>query len=84
MSRIKNLRIIKHFKDCVNHKIHGVYMFDVGDEEDVIVIRHDEEIKNFAFWLGKPISECLKNIRQDLADELMAEVEKAVKERDNQ
>ena len=78
MSRIKNLRIIKHFEDCVCHKIHGIYMFDIDgsdDWKDTIVIRHDEEIKNFSFWLGEPISECLKNIRKEVADELIECVE---------
>lgn len=82
MSRIKNLRIIKHFEDNVHHKIHGIYMFDFngagGYWKDEIVVRHDEEIKNFSFLLGQPISECLRNIKQDVVDELITEVEKAI------
>lgn len=82
MSRIKNLRIIKHFEDNVYHKIHGIYMFDFdgvdGYWKDEIVIRHDEEIKNLSFLLGNHINECLRNIKQDVVDELISEVEKAI------
>lgn len=86
MSRIKNLRIIKHFEDNVNHKIHGIYAFDFdgvdGYWKDEMVIRHVEEVKNFSFLLGKPINECLRNVKKDVEDELIKEVEKAIKERD--
>lgn len=88
MSRIKNLRIIKHFEDSVYHKIHGIYVFDFdgadGYWKDEIVIRHDEEIKIFSFWLGTPMAECFRNLKQDVVEELLKMVEKATRERDNQ
>lgn len=79
MNRIKNLRIIKHFEDNVYGKIHGIYVFDfdgTGEyRKDLIVIRHDEEIKSFSFWLGIPIKDCLNNIKKDVAEELIESVE---------
>lgn len=74
MNEITNLRIIKHFKDSINHDIHGIYEFDFDDNKQ-IVIRHGNEFRSINFSIGESIERGLCPISKNLKNVLIKEVE---------
>lgn len=78
MSRIKNLLILEHF---TNTNTYGKYWFEFeGNREcrKLLVIRQNDEWKTISNYLGKPLKDCLDDIRQDVIDELKTEIEKQI------
>lgn len=74
MNKIENLRIIKHFKDNVKGDIHGIYECNVN-EKKMLLVRHGMEIASISFFIGKPLGECIMNVRKDIAMDIEKEVD---------
>lgn len=74
MNRIKNLRIIEHFKSNSDNAIHGIYECEFNGEKKVF-IRHGSEIGAVTFWLGEPLYKCIPIVKKDVAEELIESVE---------
>lgn len=74
MSRIKNLRIIKHFKSKGYNSIHGIYVCDF-DGQKAVFIRHGKEIGIVTFYIGLFLNKCITPAIESIATELVNEVE---------
>lgn len=78
MSKITNLKIIKHFKSDSDNAIHGIYECDFKGENHVF-IRHGGEVGVVSFWLGEPLNKCISIVREDIAIELADMVNKILR-----
>ena len=74
MNRIKNLRIIKHFKSEDYNSIHGIYECDF-DGQRAVFIRHGKEIGIVTFYIGLSVNKCITPVTESVATELVKQVE---------
>jgi hypothetical protein len=74
MNKIKNLRIIKHFKSEDYNSIHGIYECDYNGQTTVF-IRHGKEIGVVTFYIGLSLNKCISPVTESVATELINEVE---------
>lgn len=78
MSKVEDVKIIRHFKDSVNGDIHGIYECKIAGEQHTI-IRNGDDAGAICFWIGEPVTNCIARVRKDVKQELFEILEDKLK-----
>jgi hypothetical protein len=74
MTRFNNIKIIREFTQKDDGRTYGVYLVNFKGKEEVF-IRNHESVGVVSHYYGKPASECVSIIRDDVRQEFFKELD---------